>query len=210
MKNVFEIHLFNVDRLLNTAISWILTITCTIQGSEENRKRTKIVVANRVSLFDSLVLRKIISHDRCKMVYPRNSNDDFPWIKNLFQINLSTEHLFDHWLKSTTISSSRTKEDLLDLCLNEIQRNGRILSVMMEEEEKWRGFSRYSIAVLAGMSTYNRYRWFIKIQVMINVNGWIEMIFSFSMTPFTLAKNLQLPILPICLHVSRPFHVRTV
>lgn len=47
-------------------------------------------------------------------------------IHKVFQINLSTEHLFDHWLKSTTISLSRSKEDLLDLCLNEIQRNGRI------------------------------------------------------------------------------------
>ena len=36
------------------------------------------------------------------------------------------------------------------------------------------------------------------------------MLIIFSLTPFTLAQNLQLAILPIGLRVSRPFQIRTV
>jgi hypothetical protein len=36
------------------------------------------------------------------------------------------------------------------------------------------------------------------------------MFIIFSVLPFTLAQKLQLPILPVCLHTSRAFQIRTV
>lgn len=37
-------------------------------GGEDNRRRTKIIVANRVSLLDVIVLRQFISNNKCKVV----------------------------------------------------------------------------------------------------------------------------------------------
>ncbi len=41
----------------------------TIQnGGDDNRRRTKIIVANRVSLLDIIVVRRFISNNKCKVV----------------------------------------------------------------------------------------------------------------------------------------------
>jgi hypothetical protein len=66
--NRYLIYLFDYNRFINEVISLILTFTYVRSGGDDNRRRTKIIVANRVSLLDVIVLRKFISNNKCKVV----------------------------------------------------------------------------------------------------------------------------------------------
>ncbi len=44
------------------------------------------------------------------------------------QVNLWKENSWINWFKLNTINSSRIQEDLLDVCVNEIQHSGRVLN----------------------------------------------------------------------------------
>ncbi|CAF1507288.1 unnamed protein product [Adineta steineri] len=62
----------SLNQLLNEVISLILTFSYENQtvGNEEkdNRRAAKILVANRVSLFDEIVIQRFICNTNCKVV----------------------------------------------------------------------------------------------------------------------------------------------
>ncbi|CAF1326015.1 unnamed protein product [Rotaria sordida] len=151
----------SLDQFINKAISFILTFICVDEAvqnrNEDTRKTTKIIVANRVSCLDLIVLRKLFFNNKCKMV---NLWEETSWI-NYFKLNL--------------INSARTQEDLLDLCVNEIQ------------------YSDYQLLFVP------------ECEPTTGSDGLLK----FNLLPFSLAKKLQLSILPICLRTSRAFKIRT-
>ena len=69
---IFRIKWFKYNRFINEALNLILTFTYVNEsgqnGGDNNRRQTKIIVANRVSLLDTIVLRKFISNNKCKVV----------------------------------------------------------------------------------------------------------------------------------------------
>ncbi|CAF4538616.1 unnamed protein product [Rotaria sp. Silwood2] len=151
----------SLDQFINEAISFILTFIYVDEAvqnrHEDNKKTTKIIVANRVSCLDSIALRRLFSNNKCKM------------------INLWKENSCINYFKLNSINTSRTQEDLLDLCVNEIQNSGYQLLFLPEFEPT------------------------------TGSDGLLK----FNILPFTLAKKLQLSILPVCLRASRAFKIRT-
>ncbi|UJR37242.1 hypothetical protein I4U23_029951 [Adineta vaga] len=95
------------DQLIIDAISLILTFTYDNESPNErkdNRRTTKIIVANRVSLLDGVFLRRFFYNTNCKLV------------------NIWKDHSCINWFKLNTIDYSRNQEELFDLCIRDIER----------------------------------------------------------------------------------------
>lgn len=96
-----------LDRLINEAISFVLTLTYddeTQSGAKTNRASAKIVVSNCVSPFDGLILRKVSQATNAKVVQRDES--------------------CLNWFKLSSVNVVGNQEELFDACVRETQNAG--------------------------------------------------------------------------------------
>ncbi|CAF0839386.1 unnamed protein product [Adineta ricciae] len=109
----------SLEQLIIEAISLILTFTFDNESStdgKDNRHTAKIIVTNRVSLFDGVALRRFFYNTNCKVVH------------------LWKNDSWTNWFRLNAIDYLQNQEELLSSCVKDLECSGSKLIFLPECE----------------------------------------------------------------------------